>query len=101
MTRLFKDFLQEELQDSEFAREYNALQPASMVAQQVIELRQAQGMSQTELAHLVGTKQSGISRLENAASSPSLSFLYRIAEALDADLNIQFVPRASKGKLQA
>ncbi|MEW5988795.1 MAG: helix-turn-helix transcriptional regulator [Chloroflexota bacterium] len=94
MTRHFEDFLNEQLQDEEFAAEYHKLGLIYQVAGQVIRLRQQLGYTQAELAERVGTKQSGISRLENASSSPSLSFLLRVADALNAELEICFRPKA-------
>lgn len=90
--RTLNDFVSEKLQDPEFSQVYKALEIPFEIAQQVITLRQRKGLSQSDLATLAGTKQSGISRLENALSSPSISFLERIAEALDAHLEIRFVP---------
>ena len=45
-------------------------------------------LSQLELAKLVGTKQSAISRLERGDSNTTINTLRRIADALDADLDI-------------
>jgi transcriptional regulator with XRE-family HTH domain len=92
------DFLAEQLQDAEFAQEYWALGPQYQVAEQVIRLRQARGLTQSELAELAETKQSGISRLETATSAPSLSFLLRVADALGADLKIRLVPKTKKAR---
>lgn len=89
--RTLDDFIHDRMQDPDFVREYEALDLPFQIAQQVIELRQSRGLSQTALARLASTKQSGISRLENALSTPSVSFLQRIAEAMDARLEIQFV----------
>jgi transcriptional regulator with XRE-family HTH domain len=42
---------------------------------------------------MVGTHQPSIARLENGSSIPSLSFLDRIAKALDARIEVNFVWR--------
>lgn len=84
----FRDYLKEQLQDPEFAEKYRELRPARQIAQQIIALRQRSGMTQSELAERVGTQQSAISRLENATSNPSLSFVMRVAEALGAEVNV-------------
>jgi transcriptional regulator with XRE-family HTH domain len=42
---------------------------------------------------MVGTRQPSIARLENGTSVPSLSFLDRIAKALDARIELNFVTR--------
>jgi len=79
-------------EDPELANTYENLAPVYDVARQVIALRTLRKLSQVELAAMTGTKQSGISRLENAAHEPSLSTLEKICEALDARLVIQLVP---------
>jgi transcriptional regulator with XRE-family HTH domain len=60
--------------------------------QQMISLRRQRGLSQRQLAKLVGTHQPSISRLE-AGHIGSLAFLQKVARALDASLEIRFVPR--------
>jgi len=63
------------------------------VAQKIYELRQKAGLTQQELAKLVGTTPSVISRLEGADyRGHSLSMLRRIAAALDKRVEIRFVP---------
>lgn len=51
----------------------------------------ARGLSQRELAELVGTTQSAIARLEGGHVSPSLTTLDRIADALGVELSLRFV----------
>lgn len=48
--------------------------------------RVKRGITQSELAKKIGTKQSSISRLESGKISPSISFLNDIAIALDTTL---------------
>lgn len=90
-----KDYLEKQLKDPEFRKEYEALEPEYQLAKSIIELRFKRGITQKELAERIGTKQSGISRLEsvNTRSNPSLSLLERVAEALDAKLVVYMKPR--------
>ena len=63
------------------------------VAQEILELRTARGLTQKELAERVGTTQSVIARLEDTDyRGHSLRMLRRIGEALNARLNVHFVP---------
>lgn len=49
-----------------------------------IELARAfKNVTQAELAQMIGTRQSSISRVESGSSLPSLSFLQKIAEAFN------------------
>mgnify|MGYP003987486919 CR=1 FL=1 len=63
------------------------------VARLIYQARTAAGMTQAQLAALVGTKQPVIARLEDADyQGHSLSMLQRIADALNQRIRIQFVP---------
>jgi len=69
------------------------------VAQIIYAARTKAGLSQVELAEKLGTKQSVISRLEDADyEGHSLSMLQRIAAALGQCLEIRFLPPAKKGR---
>jgi len=62
------------------------------VARKIHELRETAGMTQAELAKLVGTTPSVISRLEDADyEGHSLSMLRRIAASLNKRVEIRFV----------
>jgi transcriptional regulator with XRE-family HTH domain len=62
------------------------------VARTIYELRKKAGLTQKELAQMVGTTQSVISRLEDADyEGHSLSMLHRIAMALNRRLSVQMV----------
>jgi transcriptional regulator with XRE-family HTH domain len=63
------------------------------IADNVAERRQAKGLSQRELAELVGTTQSAIARLERGGRPPRIDTLLRIADALECDLVVDLRPR--------
>jgi DNA-binding XRE family transcriptional regulator len=63
------------------------------IADKVAERRVERGLSQRELAELVGTTQSAIARLERGGRPPRIDTLLRIAEALDCDLRVELRPR--------
>ena len=81
------------LQDPEFREQYEALEPEYQLAAALIRLRLAKGLTQEELARLLHTKQESIARLESGSSLPSLSMVKRVANALDADLEIKLQPK--------
>jgi ribosome-binding protein aMBF1 (putative translation factor) len=67
------------------------------VAQLIYAARTKAGLSQGDLAERIGTKQSVISRLEDADyEGHSLSMLQRIAAALGQGLEIRFLPPVKK-----
>ena len=81
------------MQNPEFVREYNALEPEYKLAAALIRLRLAKGLTQEDLAKMLNTKQESIARLENGGSLPSLSTMKKLAEALDAELEINLRPK--------
>ena len=69
------------------------------IAQEIYALRTRAGLTQKQLAALVGTTDSVISRLEGADyAGHSLKMLQRIAAALHRRIEIQFVPLRSRRK---
>ncbi len=63
------------------------------IADRVAEQRTAKGLSQRELAELVGTTQSAIARLERGGRPPRIDTLLNIADALDCELVVELKPR--------
>ena len=64
------------------------------IARQIRAVRTRAGLTQRQLARLVGTTASVICRLEDADyQGHSLAMLRRIAAALDSQCEIRFVPR--------
>jgi ribosome-binding protein aMBF1 (putative translation factor) len=65
----------------------------AQVARMIYEARTAAGLTQKQLADMLGTQQSAIARLEDADyGGHSLGMLRRIAEALNQTLEVRFVP---------
>ena len=65
----------------------------AQIADRVAERRGELGLSQQQLAHLTGTTQSAIARLERGGRPPRIDTLLRIAEALDCDLVVELRPK--------
>ena len=88
----FDDYLEEQLQDSEFKKEWDDIQPEMDVIRAMIEARNEQNLTQKELSARSGIAQSDISRLENGTKNPSLKLLKRLAAAMGMRLKIEFIP---------
>jgi hypothetical protein len=74
----------------------------AVVAQQLYDLRSAAGLTQKELAALVGTTASVICRLEDADyEGHSLNMLRRVAEALGNRIEVRFIPVKQSGSRKA
>lgn len=77
------------MKDEEFKGEYEKLKPRYEVISQIIKARNAQNVTQEELALRAGTQKSNISRFESGAYNPSLDFLVKIAKCLGKEVQIQ------------
>ena len=72
------------------------------IAQEIYALRTKAALTQKQLAALVGTAHSVISRLEDADyAGHSLRMLQRISEALNYRLQVRFVPARARVKATA
>lgn len=49
-------------------------------------VRRDKGLSQEELAHICGSSQAWINKIELGKSKISIEFLYKISSALDCDI---------------
>ena len=87
----FDQYLEEQMKDPDFKKEYDALDPEFAVIRAVIEARKESGITQKELSELTGIAQGDISKLENGNANPSIKTLKRIAMALGKELQIKFV----------
>jgi len=89
------DFKKKALANPEVEKEYMDLAPAYALRKQLIEIRKNAGLTQEELAEMLHTKKSNISRLENVNSkiSPTLSTIEEYAKAVGYKLQLHFVPQ--------
>lgn len=76
-----------------FQEELDKADQAWNIALQISNLRQTAGLTQSQLATLVGTKQSNIARIEDADyTGYTLKTLEKITKALKAKLEIRIIP---------
>ncbi|MDJ0900279.1 MAG: helix-turn-helix transcriptional regulator [Xenococcus sp. MO_188.B8] len=95
MTRpTFAEFREQALANNEVREEYEALSLAYDLRKKLIALRKEAGLTQEELAEILHTQKSNISRLENvnSSSSPKLSTIEEYAQAVGYKVEINFVP---------
>lgn len=88
----YKDFLNEQLKDDEFKKEYDALDAEFSIIQAMLDARKAAGMTQKDLADRTGIAQADISKLENGNANPSLRTLQRLADGMGMKLKVEFIP---------
>lgn len=87
-----QELTNELMQDPEFVKEYEAIQPEVNITRAILEARLKAGMTQMELSQKSGISQADISRLEKGTRNPSISLLKRLAVAMDSTLRIEFIP---------
>lgn len=90
----FNEYLEEQMEDSVFKQEYDALESEFAIIQALIDARKASGLTQKQLAEITGIAQADISKLENGNANPSLRTLQRLASGMGTSLKIEFVPTA-------
>ena len=73
--RTFHDMLSKQLQDEEFKKEYDAIQPEMDVIRAIVDANTSQNMTQKELAERTDINQADISKLENGTRNPSVNLL--------------------------
>ncbi len=92
-----EEHFKELMRNPEFRAEYALLDLADSLAEQIRTRRECKNLSQIDLANLLGTKQSQISRLENPLYARySLLTLAKIADALDCKLDVKLIPGRSE-----
>ena len=92
----FKSYLKEQMKDDNFKKEYDALEPEYKIIHSIMDARIKSNMTQKELAKRAKLTQADISRLESGNSNPTIKILQRIADGLNMNLDIRFVPKLTK-----
>lgn len=87
----FREFLSQQLENPDFAAEYESMRPEYEAVRAVIAARLENHMTQKELAEKTGIRQSNISRIESGAASPTIDTLSRIAAGMGKRLKIEFI----------
>lgn len=84
----YRKFKKQLLKNKAVKKAYDKLDPEFTLIEMIIEKRLKQGLTQKQLAKKIGIKQPIISRLECGSYNPSIKFLHRLTDALDANLKI-------------
>lgn len=90
--RTFRSRLREDLKDAEFKSHYQEERQALKLAMKIATLREKKGLSQQQMAKLMGTSQQAVSRIESGEYEGfTLKTLEKIAEATGTKVRIEFV----------
>ena len=88
--KTFDDYLNEQLKDEEFRKEYESFQPEMDVMRAILNARQSQNLNQKELAKITGINKADLSKLETGTRNPTINLLKRLAHGLGLSLKIEF-----------
>ena len=88
--KTFNDVLNEQMQNNEFKKEYEAIQPEMNVLRAIVDARTSQNLTQKELDRRSGINQAEISCIENGTRN---KLLKRLADGMGMVLKIEFVPK--------
>jgi transcriptional regulator with XRE-family HTH domain len=92
MSGTWNDSLREQLRNKEFRDAYVAEDIRTGITFQIRALREARGLSQSDLGSRIGNPQSAIARVENPNYGRfSLTTLLKLASAFDVALLVRFV----------
>jgi len=78
--------------DADYRAEYNALEDEFTLVSALIQARTRAQLSQSQVASLMGTTESAVSRLESGRVKPSTRTLERYARATGHTLHISLEP---------
>ena len=94
---VLENFRNKALKDPEVKAEYDALSSSFEMKRKMITLRKKAGLTQEQMAELLGTKKSNISRLESVSSgiSPRLATIEDYARVLGYSIKVEFEPRTT------
>jgi DNA-binding XRE family transcriptional regulator len=99
--RTFDEVMKEKLKDTKFEKAWNEVDAEFAIGCALIELRMYGNETQKQLADKLNTKQAYISKVESGRVSPTISYIAKMADALNADAEIIFRPRGSKEIIKA
>jgi len=84
----FRELSDKWMKDPKFKKAYDELDLEYSLIQAILDNRIKKGVTQKELAEKAGTKQSSIARFESGAYNPTLSFIQKLATALDVKIRV-------------
>lgn len=71
----------------------NKLDTLTLLAENLSKAREISGITQKELAETTGIYQSDISKIERAKANPSVKLLERLADGMNMEIKIEFIPK--------
>ena len=79
------------LKNKEVQNELKMNEAEYKIIEEIIMARKEKNLTQKDLAELIGTKQSNISRFESGNYNPTLDFLNKLASAVGKELEVRII----------
>lgn len=76
------------MQDADFKKAYDNLDPEYKLARDIIKARKAKHMTQAQLAERAGVRREIIARLESGTSNPKYSTITKVVSVLGKELKL-------------
>ena len=99
MGKNFRETLNQQMQNTEFKAEWEALEPEFQIIKANLNGRKEKNITQKHLADITGITQADISRMETGNSNPSLQTIQRLAAGLGMMVKLEFVPIPTKTQI--
>ena len=96
----FEEDLKRRLKDPELKKAYDDLEIEFTIIKTIIDARIKYNLTQKDLSERTGITQADINRLENGNGNPTIKLLQKLANGLDMDLELRFVPKTNKTKTE-
>ena len=91
MSKSFRETLNHRLENADFKKEYDALEPEYQLINAILDARKETNLTQIQLSEITGIAQGDISKIENGCANPSLKTIERIASGMGKKLKLEFV----------
>ena len=93
--RTLRAYMAEQMRNPRFRKAWEEVQEESKLTRELVRLRVEQGLTQAQVAEMVGTKQAAISRLEHRPPSRPTELFRKVAAVYghDVEAQIRLVPR--------
>lgn len=80
--------IEKKREDPLFNSEYIEVEKEYELIRQVVKARKIKGLTQSELANIIGVSQQEISRFEREKHMPNISYFIKIVEAVGLSFNL-------------
>jgi len=96
----FNDFFDRLMEDDEeLKKEYEIIEIADTISNELIKFRKQNNMTQKEFADLIGVKQQAISRFEKSQIDPRLTFVAKVIWGMNAIIKLESKKNSENIKL--